>query len=108
MELPPRVPVLNQVVREGPIEKVAFEQRLEGGEGMDHASPGERLLSAALSGTDSKNSGPESLGCARRRARHLTWIICGLFNLLITATQGSRFVFMPLSQRRKLNESQEG
>lgn len=54
--LPWRVPVLNRGVREGPIEETAFEQRLEGGEGVDHVSPGERLLSAG------QTAGPEAPG----------------------------------------------
>lgn len=55
--------VLNQVGREGPIKKVAFEQRLEGGEGVDHVSAqGKGVLSRA----DSKSRG------TRPCARHLT------------------------------------
>lgn len=54
--LPWRVPVLNRGVREGPLEKAAFEQRLEAREGVDHVSPGERLLSAG------QTTGTEALG----------------------------------------------
>lgn len=61
------VPVLNQVVREGPTEEVALEQRLEIGEGVDRASvQGKCVLSKA----DSRSRGPGDPGCARRWAVH--------------------------------------
>lgn len=78
------VPVLNQTVRDGPTQEVAFEQRLETGEGADCASAqGKRVLSRA----DSRSRGPGDPGGARRWAVHTRR---GLCKVLVTTTQGGR------------------
>lgn len=78
------VPVLNQTVRDGPTQEVAFEQRLETGEGADCASAqGKRFLSRA----DSRSRGPGDPGGARRWAVHTRR---GLCKVLVTTTQGGR------------------